>query len=244
MIIIKTASQTLQPRFLAPLFIIFYSLFCTDTTAQAIEASSDQYAVKPDDGTYKIETVTSTESCRTLCESDTRCRGTTIFQADITIQSMECRLNNGFGINTPFPILPPEPLDLNTATAELNAYRAQYGLKPVTLNASLISASEVHAKDLAAHGIASHTGTDGSSHSDRIQRKGYDFSIAAENVATGQKSWEKVFKAWQESPGHNKNLLQPDVTDFGIALVFEPTTTYTTYWAMVVAAPYNAYVYD
>lgn len=208
------------------------------SSAHAIEAPS-KYQAKPDDGTYQTITVSSTEDCRTFCEADTKCRGTTIFQADITIKSMECRLNNGFGENTPFPILPPEPLNLSIATADLNAYRAQYGLSPVTLNSDLIEASKIHAKDLAVHGIASHSGTDGSTHGDRVQREGYYFSIAAENVATGQKSWDKVFKAWQDSPGHNENLLQPDVTDFGIALVFEPTTTYATYWAMVVAAPFE-----
>jgi len=204
----------------------------------AIDGASD-YDPKPDDGTYKTIMVGTTDDCRALCGADTKCRGTTIFQADITIDSMECRLNNGFGTNTPFPILPPEPLDLLVATSDLNTYRAQHGLPPIVLNAKLVAASEVHAKDLAIHGIASHTGTDGSSHADRVQRKGYDFSIAAENVATGQKSWDKVFQAWQDSPGHNENLLQPNVTDFGIALVFEPTTTYGTYWAMLVAAPFE-----
>jgi len=76
---------------------------------------------------------------------------------------------------------------------ELNIYRAQYGLSPVSLSEKLNQASEVHAKDLAQAGIISHTGTDGSGHGDRVQRQGYYFSIAGENVATGQKSWEKVF---------------------------------------------------
>lgn len=209
------------------------------TSALALDDPSE-YLTQPDDGTYKVITVTSTGSCRVICEADTQCRGTTLYQADITVDKMECRLNNGFGKNTPFPILPPTPLDIAQATEDLNQYREQFGLPPVSLNVDLIEASSAHAQDLAAHGIASHTGTDGSSHADRVQRRGYDFSIAAENVATGQKSWEKVFKAWQDSPGHNKNLLQPDVTDFGIALVFEPTTTYATYWAMVVAAPFDA----
>jgi len=93
---------------------------------------------------------------------------------------------------------PPTPLSLNIALADLNAYRQGRGLQPVTLNPKLIKASEVHAKDLAVHGIAAHEGTDGSTHSDRVQREGYYFTIAAENVATGQKSWDAVFQAWKE----------------------------------------------
>lgn len=203
--------------------------------------AQNSFAIKPDDGTYKTLIITDPEDCTVACKSDSTCRGSVIYQADISIPQMECRLNNGFGENTPFPILPPEPLDTTLAVAELNAYRARHGRGAVRLNEALIKASAIHAKDLSVHGIASHTGSDGSSHSDRIQRQGYYFSIAGENVATGQKSWDKVFKAWQDSPGHNENLLQPDVTEFGIALVFEPTTTYTTYWAMVVAAPLPDY---
>ncbi|WP_409433637.1 CAP domain-containing protein [Litorimonas sp. RW-G-Af-16] len=192
---------------------------------------------EPDDGTYRTEIVTSMSDCEALCKADSDCRGTVIFQADITKPEMSCRLNNGFGENAVFPRTPPEPLDPQIAVNDLNDYRAQYGLGPVVLNTKLNIASEVHASDLAQAGIISHTGTDGSGHGDRVQRAGYYFSIAAENVATGQKSWNDVFKAWQKSPGHNENLLRDDVTEFGIALVYEPTTTYSTYWAMLVASP-------
>jgi len=191
----------------------------------------------PDDGTYSEIAVTSFEQCNALCKADSKCRGAVAEQPDTTKPLMYCRLNNGFGSAPLFPSLPPEPLNMNIAVADFNAYRASKGLSPVALNDKLSAASKVHAEDLAAHGIISHTGTDGSGHGDRVQRQGYVFSIAAENVATGQKSWEKVFKAWQKSPGHNENLLRDDVTDFGIALVYDPTTTYQTYWAMVVASP-------
>lgn len=196
---------------------------------------------KPDDGTYKTTPVTSPAECSALCKADTTCRGAVTYQPDVTKSEMQCRLNNGFGDNAVFPVVPPEPFDINLATAELNQYRYENGLDPVTLNDKLISASLVHAEDLAKQGRASHTGSDGTSHADRTKRAGYDYSITAENVATGQRSWSKVFKAWQDSPGHNINLLQPDVTEFGIALVYEPTTTYVTYWSMLVAAPMVAY---
>lgn len=196
---------------------------------------------EPDDGTYKTIPVTSPAECSALCKADKLCRGAVTFQPDVTKSEMQCRLNNGFGDNAVFPVVPPEPFDINLATAELNQYRSENGVGPVTLNDKLISASLIHAEDLAKEGRASHTGSDGTSHADRTKRAGYDYSITAENVATGQRSWSKVFKAWQDSPGHNVNLLQPDVTEFGIALVYEPTTTYVTYWSMLVAAPMNEY---
>lgn len=190
------------------------------------------------DGTYSVQTVTSLEACKALCKADSQtCRGTVIYQADVTKSEMECRLNNGFGDNPAFPRIPPEALDFDKALADLNAYRQSKNLPALTYDARLNRASEVHAKDLAQAGIISHTGTDGSGHGDRVQRQGYYFSIAGENVATGQMSWDDVFDAWKKSPGHNENLLRDDVSEFGLALIYEPTTTYSTYWAMLVAHP-------
>jgi len=194
---------------------------------------------KDNDGTFRIAHVQSALECKKLCASETLCRGTVTYQADVTKSGMLCRLNNGIGENSPFKVTPPPPVNLTVALSDLNRYRAQHNLSPVTLNDKLIKASKIHANDLAQSGDASHTGSDGSTHSDRVQRQGYYFSIAAENVATGQKSWKKVFEAWQKSPGHNANLLLPEATEFGAALTFEPTTTYATYWTMLMAAPLN-----
>ena len=191
-----------------------------------------------DDGTYKVETVFSLEACKSLCEAESEtCRGTVIYQADVTKPEMQCRLNNGFGDKPVFPRVAPEALDYDRALADLNAYRISKGLPALTYDERLNRASEVHARDLAKAGIISHTGTDGSGHGDRVQRQGYYFSIAGENVATGQMTWDDAFDAWKKSPGHNENLLRDDVSEFGLALVYEPTTTYSTYWAMLVAHP-------
>ena len=190
------------------------------------------------DGTYAVKSVTSLEDCEALCKADSQtCRGTVIYQPDVTKPEMQCRLNNGFGDKPVFPRTAPEDVDFDRALADLNAYRISKNLPALKYNERLNRASEVHARDLASAGIISHTGTDGSGHGDRVQRQGYYFSIAGENVATGQMTWDDVFDAWKKSPGHNENLLRNDVSEFGLALVYEPTTAYSTYWAMLVAHP-------
>ncbi len=202
-----------------------------------------------DDGTYKTVIVKSIDACTQLCRAEAgKCRGsktmeTMVTQGRRTTTTIECSLNNGLSDISPFRIEPPTPLSLDIALAELNAYRAENGLNALKLNAKLNQASRVHAQDLATHGFAGHTGTDGSSHADRVQRQSYYFSVAAENVATGQKSWDKVFQAWKDSPGHDANLLAEGVTDFGIALIYEPKTKYITYWTMLVAAPLQGFVH-
>ena len=189
------------------------------------------------DGTYETVIVQSTQACEKICADDLKCRGWSYTQPDTRFPTAECRLNNGFGDKPLFPPTPPAPWDLETAKRDLNAYRASKGLSPLTLNPMLIAASQSHSDDLASTGNAAHKGSDGLFHDSRVKAQGYDFSTAAENVATGQRSWETAFKAWQDSPGHDANLLAADVTEFGVALTYEPKTTYLTYWTMVLAAP-------
>lgn len=189
------------------------------------------------DGAYKSVSVTSSSECSKLCQADKKCRGAMTYIPDTRYDAAICHLHDGLQPGSPFEIKPPEPLDMKRALSDLNTYRAKHGLRAVRLNQKLTDASKVHAEDLAKHGIIAHEGTDGSTHADRVQRQGYKFWVAAENVATGQQSWEEAFEGWKKSPGHNANLLRDDVSEFGIALVFEPTTTYITYWAMLVAEP-------
>ena len=118
----------------------------------------------------------------------------------------------------------------------INGYRKQNGLKPVTLNAELTTAAKAHARDLAKWDRISHYGSDGSNPWDRVKRAGYNARVAAENVGTGQASIEEVFKGWQESPGHNKNLLMADVEHIGIALVAEPKSEFKTFWVLTFGA--------
>ncbi len=200
-------------------------------------AGTGVFDFDPADGTYKTVAVTSPQQCSALCRADDLCRGAVTYQPDTRYKKMECRLNDGMSPASPFEVKPPPPLDMITALNDLNIYRARYGLSPVALDQRLIDASARHAQDLAIHGRAAHDGSDGSSHADRASDEGYNYRLISENVATGQESWEIVFKAWQNSPGHNENLLQPDVSDFGVALVYEPTTKYITYWAMLVGKP-------
>jgi len=44
-------------------------------------------------------------------------------------------------------------------------------------------------------------------------------------------------KGWQNSPGHNKNLLLTDASDMGIALVQDNKTEFKTFWTLVVGSP-------
>ena len=127
-------------------------------------------------------------------------------------------------------------LEAERARDLVNAYRKAKGLKPVKLNTELANAAKNHSKDLAKWDRISHYGSDGSNPWDRVKRSGYNARLAAENVGTGQTNIEEVFKGWQESPGHNKNLLMNDVDNIGLALVQDPKTEFKTFWVLTLGA--------
>jgi uncharacterized protein YkwD len=128
-------------------------------------------------------------------------------------------------------------LDAERARELINAYRKEKGLKPLKLNTELSNAAKGHSKDLAKWDRISHYGSDGSNPWDRVKRSGFNAKLAAENVGTGQVNIDEVFKGWQESPGHNKNLLLPDAEYMGIALVQEPKSEFKTFWTLVIGTP-------
>lgn len=128
-------------------------------------------------------------------------------------------------------------LDPDGARGLINAYRARKGLKPLKLDRKLAAAAKRHSDDLSKHDQITHKGSDGTDPWDRVKGTGYKAKLAAENVGAGQMSLDEVFKGWQESPEHNDNLLLPDATHMGIALVIAPQTSFQTFWTLVLGAP-------
>ncbi|CAK9077742.1 Uncharacterized protein YkwD [Durusdinium trenchii] len=118
----------------------------------------------------------------------------------------------------------------------INQYRAEKGLKPLKLNAALTEAAKAHSRDLAKWDRISHYGSDGSNPWDRVKRTGYKPKLAAENVGTGQISFDEVLVGWKESEGHNKNLLLADAREMGLALVQDPKTEFKSFWTLVIGS--------
>ncbi len=72
----------------------------------------------------------------------------------------------------------------------------------------------------------------------RIAKAGYDWGAAAENLAAGYGSLDDAMAGWKNSAGHRKNLLNPNVTEIGVAAVATPPgSEHRTYWALILAAP-------
>ena len=93
-------------------------------------------------------------------------------------------------------------------------------------NDTLEMAALDHYPDMAANKFFSHTGSDGSTFSDRMSRRGYNWWAGAENIAINY-SEEGTVKAWIESPGHCRNIMNSNYTEIGAARV-------GNYWTLVL----------
>lgn len=133
--------------------------------------------------------------------------------------------------------LAPPVLDAAAARDMVNAYRRDSGLPPLDLDSRLMRAAEAHAGDLAGRDRLSHRGSDGSDPWLRVRRAGFEPQLAAENVGAGQADFAEVFRNWQDSRSHDQNLRLPDATHMGVAVVYDPDTSYQTFWALVFGAP-------
>lgn len=126
-----------------------------------------------------------------------------------------------------------------TLLQEVNAARASRrscgsqafpAAAPLTLEGRLTAAAEAHSQDMFDHGFMSHTGSDGSSVVDRVERQGYTWSALAENVAAGFPTPESVVAAWLGSPGHCANIMNAAYTELG-------TGSEGVYWTLVFGRP-------
>lgn len=152
-------------------------------------------------------------------------------------------LGNELSANQATPAPPsapaPAPDDIvGRLVAQTNMYRAQAGCPSVTLNDQLSVAAQSHSQDMAQNDFFSHTGSDGSSLSERLHRAGYRFSAAAENLAAGTTTPERTVDGWvNETPpndGHRRNILNCELREIGVGYVYLANDTgnvnYNYYW--------------
>jgi uncharacterized protein YkwD len=110
---------------------------------------------------------------------------------------------------------------------DVNGFRAQHKLPPLSYNASFAAAAQAHASDLARRDRLDHAGF--------RARMGALSSTAAENVAYfqcprvrtealglfaasgGCASEARAIASWARSAGHRRNMLMKGIGSYGIA---------------------------
>lgn len=111
--------------------------------------------------------------------------------------------------------------------APVNAYRSEAGLDTLERSSDLDAVARRHSADMAEMGQMTHTGSDGSDHTARLQGAGC--AGGAENVAEGPYTEASVVEAWMSSPRHRRNILLSEAQSYGLGNVGD-------YWTLVVAS--------
>lgn len=131
----------------------------------------------------------------------------------------------------------PLPADGALGVALTSRYRAENGLGPVTLDASLSRAAAAQALQMARHDDLSHSIGWGNALPARLAAVDYDWEVTAENIGMGYRTLQAAFDGWVGSAGHRANLLKPGVTQVGFGAAEAPASRSRFYWAMILAAP-------
>lgn len=100
----------------------------------------------------------------------------------------------------------------------VNLERKKSGLKPIILSNDLNKIAFFKAEDMAKNSYFSHTSPKYGSTLNLLKKNKINYSHAGENIACGQKNPIQVMESWMKSPGHRKNILNPNYTEMGIAI--------------------------
>ena len=116
----------------------------------------------------------------------------------------------------------------------VNDLRRSKGLSPLSINGAASSAAAYQAGRMVKAQKMAHL--IGLTDSFLIRMKDGNVPLpAAENVAAGQDSVERVVKAWIGSKNHLENMLGP-YNGLGVAVAYDAASRNRPYWAMVLCA--------
>ncbi len=85
-------------------------------------------------------------------------------------------------------------------------------------NDLLDAAAQAKAEDMAARGYFSHVGPDGEEPWVWLERAGYEYTYAGENLAVRFSDSKDVVDAWMASPAHRANIIKQNYKEIGVGL--------------------------
>lgn len=100
-----------------------------------------------------------------------------------------------------------------------NIERANHGLSELKIDNRVSEVAWYKSKDMEIHSYFSHTSPTYGSPFDMMRHYGISFRGAAENIARGYGTPQGVVKAWMNSEGHRRNILNENYTHIGVGHV-------------------------
>ena len=145
------------------------------------------------------------------------------------------------------PVEQPAQTDVATAKQDIidrtNALRRENGVAVLRVNDKLMQAAQVRANEMATHTVYSHTRPDG-----RKFNTATDCPYMAENihriadwVLSDQTLAERAVADWSASTTHNKNMVNPKLSEIGVGLARGVNDTGDPCWYCVQLFLYDGY---
>ena len=108
---------------------------------------------------------------------------------------------------------------------------------PLTLAPALTRAASMHSRDMAAHDLFSHAGSDGSTPGERATLAGYRWSMVGENIASGVRTPRAAVAGWLASPHHCANIMTAGFRQMGVAFAVNRESGEVIYWTEDFGTP-------
>jgi uncharacterized protein YkwD len=102
-----------------------------------------------------------------------------------------------------------------------NATRVNHRLRVLSWDNHVKQTARKHSTDMAVHHYFNHTNLKGQSPFDRMQADEVFFTVAGENLATGQFSSIFAHEGLMNSLGHRENILKKDYERLGVGVAFD-----------------------
>jgi uncharacterized protein YkwD len=100
-----------------------------------------------------------------------------------------------------------------------NEERGLIGISSLRKNELLNQAAYLKAQDMINHDYFSHESPLGVTPWHWFSETGYDYNVAGENLGIGFLDSEEIYLAWDNSPSHKANLINPKYEDIGICVL-------------------------
>ena len=106
-----------------------------------------------------------------------------------------------------------------TVIAAMNVERAARHLPLLHEDPRLDAAADDRVRDMLSLRYWAHVAPDGRTPFDAFTPRGYVYLSAAENLAAGYDSLERMIAGWMGSRGHRANILSAEYEDCGVAIL-------------------------
>jgi len=135
-----------------------------------------------------------------------------------------------------------ENADFETELATLiNNARTETGGTALKPNDNLAKAARAHGIEMVCNDYLGHVGLDGSTPEDRVASEGYKAVIVIEDIYALHPAYgispQAAFNWWMNNSKHRADLLNGNVTDYGIVYVESEDSLLGAYFVLVLASP-------